>query len=182
VIAVDHSGKHLGFAEGRSNFELHEVDLDKEESAEQFYKEIISLKGRIDTAVFLVGGYMPGGIGQTDGAALKKMLNLNFGTSYFSVRPVFRHMTNRNYGRIVLMGAKTALDPAGGKDALAYTLSKSLMFTLADLLNATAADKDVRLSVVAPGALDTPVNREAMPDATLTKTETVAEEIWNLVQ
>ena len=57
-----------------------------------------------------------------------------------------------------------------------------MIFNLADMLNAATEGKDVILSVVAPGALDTPVNRQAMPDATLTKTETIAEEIWTKIQ
>ena len=55
--------------------------------------------------------------------------------------------------------------PEQGKGALAYSLTKSLLFRLAELLNATAKGKNVVASVVAPSTIDTAVNRKSMPDA-----------------
>jgi NAD(P)-dependent dehydrogenase (short-subunit alcohol dehydrogenase family) len=168
VIAVDHSGSHLGFAEGRSNFELHELSLDNEEASQDFFQEIISIKGQIDAALLLVGGFAMGGIETTDGKALKKMFAMNFESAYYAARPVFLHMLERGYGRIVFVGAKPGLVPSAGKGMIAYSLSKSLLFQLAALLNAEASGKNVVSSVIAPGTLDTPVNRAAMPAADTT--------------
>jgi NAD(P)-dependent dehydrogenase (short-subunit alcohol dehydrogenase family) len=48
---------------------------------------------------------------------------------------------------------------------VAYALSKSLLFTLAELLNAEAKGTNVTATMVVPSTLDTPANRENMPDA-----------------
>jgi NAD(P)-dependent dehydrogenase (short-subunit alcohol dehydrogenase family) len=48
---------------------------------------------------------------------------------------------------------------------IAYGLSKSLLFKLADYLNAEAKGKNVTVTVVAPSTLDTELNRKSMPDA-----------------
>jgi NAD(P)-dependent dehydrogenase (short-subunit alcohol dehydrogenase family) len=165
VIAVDHSGTHLGFAAGHPDFELRAVDLGNEEAVEAFMEEVIELYGRIDGALLLAGGFAMGDIAATDGEALRKMMALNFETAYFAARLLFRHMMESGYGRLVFMGARPALKPEQGKGALAYALSKSLLFELADLLNATAKGKNVVASVVAPSTIDTAVNRESMPDA-----------------
>lgn len=165
VIAVDQSGTHLGFAADNDNFELRSVDALNEAAVGSFVEELIELNGRIDGALLLVGGFAMGDINQTNGEALQKMLSLNFETAYFFARPLFIHMLEKGYGRLVFMGARPALRPEQGKGALGYALSKSLLFELAQLLNATAKGKNVVASVVAPSTIDTPINRQSMPDA-----------------
>ncbi|HVS95159.1 MAG TPA: SDR family NAD(P)-dependent oxidoreductase [Puia sp.] len=165
VIAVDQSGTHLGFAAGHENFELRSVDAGDEQAVGAFADEIIALYGRIDAALLLVGGFAMGDLAATDGGALRKLYALNFETTWNFARPLFRHMLGNGNGRLVFMGARTALIPEQGKHALAYALSKSLLFELARLLNATAKGKNVVASVIAPSTIDTPVNRQSMPDA-----------------
>lgn len=165
VIAIDQSGTHLGFAAGHENFELRSVDVGNEQAVDDFLKEGILLYGSIDAAILLVGGFAMGDIAATDGEAMRKLYSLNFETAYFVARPLFQHMLQRDYGRLVFIGARPALKPEQGKGALAYSLSKSLLFHLAELLNATAKGKNVVASVVAPSTIDTALNRKDMPDA-----------------
>ena len=47
---------------------------------------------------------------------------------------------------------------------IAYALSKSLVFKLAEFLNEDAKGKNVTATVVVPSTLDTPLNRKSMPD------------------
>jgi NAD(P)-dependent dehydrogenase (short-subunit alcohol dehydrogenase family) len=165
VVAVDHSGTHLGFAASHDNFELRAVDLSDEEAVVSFMEEIVELYGRIDGALLLAGGFAMGGIDAADGEALKKMYSLNFETTYFCARSLFPHMLQNGYGRLVFMGARPALKPEQGKGSLGYALSKGLLFHLAELLNATAKGKNVVASVVVPSTIDTAINRQSMPDA-----------------
>jgi NAD(P)-dependent dehydrogenase (short-subunit alcohol dehydrogenase family) len=165
VIAVDHSGTHLGFAASHDNFELKAVDLTNETAVEDFMEEAVELFGSIDGALLLAGGFAMGDIAATDGPALKKMYALNFETAYYAARILFQHMLDNGYGRLVFIGARPALKPEQGKGVLAYALSKSLLFELAGLLNASAKGKNVVASVVVPSTIDTPINRQGMPDA-----------------
>jgi NAD(P)-dependent dehydrogenase (short-subunit alcohol dehydrogenase family) len=165
VIAVDHSGSHLGFADRNPLFELHGIDLTDEAKSETFIKEAASLYGNIDCGVLLAGGFAMGGIDTTDSAALKKMFSLNFETAYHIARPLFQHMMQNGYGRLVFTGARPGLQHGEGTNKIAYTLSKSLLFTLADILNKEAKGKNVVVSVIAPSTIDTPLNRESMPNA-----------------
>src|SRR6186713_3166828 len=89
VIAVDHTGTHLGFAATHDNFELRSVDLGDEQATADFIAEVISLYGRIDGALLLVGGFAMGDVAATDGAALRKLYSLNFETTWFAARPLF---------------------------------------------------------------------------------------------
>ncbi|MGN6494913.1 MAG: SDR family NAD(P)-dependent oxidoreductase [Agriterribacter sp.] len=169
VIAVARSGSELGFAVGNSNFELHQVDLSDENAAGFFIKEAINLYGSIDCAAFLAGGFAMGSLENTSGSEVKKMISLNFETAYFIARSLFQHMLQNGYGRIIFTGARPALQADQGKNSLAYALSKSLLFTFADILNATAKGKNVTASVIVPSIIDTPPNRKSMPDADFSK-------------
>jgi NAD(P)-dependent dehydrogenase (short-subunit alcohol dehydrogenase family) len=178
VIAVDHSGSHLGFADRNPQFELHGIDLTDESECNTFIHEAIGLYGNIDCGILLAGGFEMGGIETTDTAQLRKMFSLNFETAYHIARPLFQHMIQNGYGRLVFTGARPGINLQEGTNKMAYALSKSLLFNLAEILNKEAKGKNVTASVIAPSTIDTPPNRESMPNAkydTWVKPEQIAE-------
>lgn len=141
------------------------VDLSHEEEVEKLVKSLIEKYQTIDAAVLTVGGFAMGSIHNTDQIALQKMIDLNFYTSYFIARAVFHQMMKQGHGRIIFIGARPALDAEQGKNTLAYSLSKSMIFKLAELLNAEAKGSNVTATVIVPSTIDTPLNRQSMPDA-----------------
>ncbi|PWT97275.1 MAG: SDR family oxidoreductase [Bacteroidetes bacterium] len=178
VIGVDNGGNNLEFASTNKNFELKAVDLSNEDASSKFISETISRYNKIDAGLLLVGGFAAGAIDTTPGADIKKMFTLNFETAYYLVRPLFQHMLQNGYGRIVLVGARPALNAAQGKNLLAYALSKSLLFKLAEFLNESAKGKNVVVSVIVPSTIDTAINRKSMPDVdpgNWVKAEQIAE-------
>lgn len=175
VLATVSPGKTLGFE--NPNIETFETDVTNEESISKVVNTIVATT-KIDAAILLVGGFAIGTIQDTDSASLKKMFSLNFDTAYFAARPIFNQMTKQSAGRIIFVGARPALNPADGKNTLAYSLSKSLIFKLAELLNAEGAANNVVSHVIVPSIIDTPVNRAAMPTANFSdwvKPEEMAE-------
>ena len=165
VIATTSPGKTIGFAV-TGDIETMEADLTNESAVAEVINTVITKHQTIDVALLLVGVFGAGGIKDTDGASLKKMYSLNFETAYFAVRPIFLQMQKQNSGgRIVLIGARPSLNPSEGKDFLAYALSKSLLFKLAEYLNAEGAHKNIVTSVIVPGVIDTPINRKSNPAA-----------------
>jgi len=165
VIAVDSADNHLGFAKGNSVFQFKTVDLSNEQAATAFAQEAIESNKKIDGGLLLVGGFAMGGIDKTTGADIDKMISLNFKTAFFLARALYQHMKSNGYGRLVLVGARPALIAEQGKAMLAYALSKSMLFKLAEFLNADAKGKNVVTAVLVPGTIDTPQNRKAMPNA-----------------
>lgn len=148
------------------NLEVFEVDVTNEENCQSFVKTISAKYKHIDVAMLLVGGFMMGNLSQTDEKALEKMFTLNFKTAYLVARPVFEQMQNQSKGgKIIFIGARPALQAETGKEMLAYSLSKSLIFSLSDLLNATGKDKNIQSTVIVPSTIDTAANRKAMPDS-----------------
>ena len=165
VIAIDAKQDHLDFASGNTNFEFDTVDLTNEEKTTEFIEQAINKYKKIDAALMLVGGFAMGKIADTPGADVKKQFSLNFETAYFLSRPLLKHMQDNGYGRLVFIGSRPAINPAQGKNLIAYSLSKSLLFRLAEFLNEENSGTNVVASVVIPSTIDTEINRKSMPDA-----------------
>ena len=164
VIAIVSPGKKEAVLQSQ-DITVYEGDLTDEQRTASLIKEIIAAHKTIDAAILTVGGYAGGSLETTDGKQLHNMLAVNFETAYFVTRPIFAHMLGQAFGRIILIGARPGLSAAAGKDAVAYSLSKALIFHLAELLNAEAKSKNVVTSVIVPSTIDTPANRKAMPNA-----------------
>ncbi len=162
-------------------FETIAVDLSREDDAQQFVDSVIGKHGNVDVAVLTVGGFAKGKIAETKTSDIQKQYQLNFETAYNIARPVFVQMMLRGRGRIFIVGSKPGLDAKNGKGMIAYGLSKSLLFRLAELMNDEAKGTDVVTSVIVPSTIDTPQNRQSIPDgkyANWVKPEQIADVIW----
>jgi NAD(P)-dependent dehydrogenase (short-subunit alcohol dehydrogenase family) len=145
--------------------DVRAVNLTNEAETTAFVKSVIEKYHKIDAALLLVGVFAMGSMEATSGDDLKKMYALNFETAYYAARPLFKHMKDSGRGRIVFVGSRPALNPADGKSMVAYALSKSLLFNLADYMNEETKGTNVVTTVVVPSIIDTPVNRKVIPGA-----------------
>jgi len=165
VIAVDNHSNQLDFAMNHDYFEFHSINLKEEEETAAFVHSVISRHGRVDGGVMLVGGFTAGSIADTGDEAIDAMIALNFKTAFHLAKPLLSHMEGNQQGRLIFIGARPALKPSQGKDLMAYALSKSLLFNLADFINESVIGKNISASVIVPSTIDTVANRKAMPDA-----------------
>ncbi|HVT84872.1 MAG TPA: SDR family NAD(P)-dependent oxidoreductase [Chitinophagaceae bacterium] len=152
-----------------SKFEKVVVDLLNEEAAGRFIDSVVSKYGSIDAAVLTVGGFAMGKITDTKTSDIQKQYKLNFETAYNTVRPVFAQMMEQNAGRIFMIGSRPGSDMHHSKGMIAYGLTKSLIFRLAELINDEAKNHNVVASVIVPSTIDTAQNRKSMPDADFSK-------------
>ncbi len=162
------------------SFEKVVVDLLSEEDSQKFVEAVISKQGGIDVAVLTVGGFAAGKIAETKTTDISKQYKLNFETAYNIARPSFVQMVKQNNGRIFIIGSRPGLDTKNGKGMIAYSLAKSLVFRLAELLNDEAKGQHVVTSVVVPSTIDTEINRKAIPAANFNdwvKAEQIADVI-----
>jgi len=150
-------------------FETVTVDLTNEAATAQFITTVIEKHGRIDTAVLTVGGFAMGKIADTSTADMSKQYKLNFETAYNTARPVFNQMIRQKSGRIFMIGSRPGSDMHNSKGMVAYGMAKSLIFRLAELMNDEAKGSNVVANVIVPSTIDTPQNRQSMPDADFTK-------------
>ncbi|HMN90523.1 MAG TPA: SDR family NAD(P)-dependent oxidoreductase [Saprospiraceae bacterium] len=171
-------------ATGLEGAEVTAVDLTNETAVNDYITNIISKDTNLKTAILLVGGFATGDLKNTDGAALQKMYKLNFETAYFAVRALLHHFEANGGGHFLLVSARSALLAQEAQHAVAYSLSKSLVLYLAEIINAYGKSKGIRASVIIPGTIDTPQNRQAMPRADFSKwtsTEAIADAIYFLL-
>jgi NAD(P)-dependent dehydrogenase (short-subunit alcohol dehydrogenase family) len=165
IIATAGNEESKNSIKPNKNLEVEVVDLTDEAATEAFVQRVIHKYNVIDAALLLVGGFAMGDIYTTKSEEIKKQISLNFDTAYHVTRPIYQHMINNNNGRIVFIGSRPALQANAGKGLIAYGLSKSLLFKLAEYINEDAKGKNVSATVVAPSTLDTEINRKSMPKA-----------------
>ena len=150
-------------------FEKVVVDLMNEDAAQTFIGSVISKNQTIDAAVLTVGGFAMGKIAETKTADISKQIKLNFETAFNVARPTFNQMMKQGSGRIFIIGSKPGSGMHNSKGMVAYGLAKSLIFRLAELMNDEAKGRHVVTNVIVPSTIDTPQNRQSMPDADFTK-------------
>ena len=170
---------HVDF--NSKNFESAVVDLLDEEAILKFTGQVVASHGNINAAVLTAGGFAMGKIAETKTTDIARQYQLNFETAYNLARPVFQQMLKQGSGRIFLIGSKPGLDMRNSKGMVAYGLSKSLIFRLAELMNDEAKGTNVVTCVMVPSTIDTPPNRKSMPDADFTKwvtAEAIADTIY----
>lgn len=160
------------------------IDLTNETAVNEYITKITAQETDLKTAILLVGGFAMGDLKKTDGAALQKMYQLNFETAYFVVRALLPYFEANGGGHFILIGTRAAFTAKDAAHLVAYGLSKSLVMYLAEIINAYGKDKNIQASVIVPSTIDTPQNREAMPDADFSKWttgEAIADTIYYLL-
>jgi NAD(P)-dependent dehydrogenase (short-subunit alcohol dehydrogenase family) len=91
------------------------------------------------------------------------MLNLNARTALVLSRAVVPHLLEQGSGKIVHVAARAALK--GGANSAAYSVSKSAIMRLVESMAAELRHKNINVNCVLPGTIDTPQNRQDMPNA-----------------
>jgi len=145
-------------------FLVQQVDVTNPDSMEEAANELLREFGRIDILVNTVGGYRAGApLHQTPLDTLDFMLNLNARSVFVSCQAFIPSMIENNYGKIVNVSARPGL--IGVRNAAAYSASKSAVIRLTESMSSEFKHKGINVNCVLPGTIDTPQNRQAMPDA-----------------
>jgi NAD(P)-dependent dehydrogenase (short-subunit alcohol dehydrogenase family) len=170
VEALVQPGTYMEDFEKYERLNVSMIDLNMESETADLVNFIYRRIGHVNACVMLAGGFAMSDFFNTDYELLQRMLHLNFFTAYNLVSALFPLMTKQpDGGKMIFIGAKPVLDYEAGKNSLAYTLSKSLLFKLSELLNAAGKIYHVGSVVIVPSIIDTPANRAAMPDADYSK-------------
>ena len=145
--------------------DVYEVDVTDEASVQDFAKEYQLQYGEVDAIGLLVGGFAMGDIENTSIEDLEKMIRLNFYSAFNMVKNFLPVMKKADFGNFLFVGARPALQPEDGKGVVAYALSKRMVEELANYVAEEAKGTRIRAHLFVPSIIDTPPNREAMPDS-----------------
>ena len=120
--------------------------------------------GRIDALCNLAGGFAMGDKAhELSAEAWNHMMELNAGTVLRMCNAVVPHMLKAGGGKIVNIGANSAL--SGKAEMGAYIASKSAVIRLTETMAAELRGHNINVNCVLPSIIDTPQNRAAMPKA-----------------
>jgi NAD(P)-dependent dehydrogenase (short-subunit alcohol dehydrogenase family) len=90
---------------------------------------------------------------ETDEALYDKIMDINLKGLFFGIQAAVRQMNDG--GSIVLVGSVVSVKGFGGYSA--YSASKGGVRTLARVLASELAERNIRVNVVSPGPIDTPI-------------------------
>jgi NAD(P)-dependent dehydrogenase (short-subunit alcohol dehydrogenase family) len=111
-----------------------------------------------------MGGFAGGElIDNTDDATWDKMMNLNLRSAFNIARAVLPHMRRAKQGRIIAIGARSAVEPKATLSA--YCASKAALVSLIRTAALEGKDDGITANVILPGTMDTPANRADFPSA-----------------
>jgi NAD(P)-dependent dehydrogenase (short-subunit alcohol dehydrogenase family) len=151
-----------------SPVEGHKVNVTDEAAVTQLVEGIVAKYGRLDAMVNTVGGYLGGvKLWEVETKDWERMFALNVHSGYALARAAVRVMLKQEYGAIVNVASKAAVDHAAG--AAAYAASKAAAVAMIDSLAADLKGTKIRANSVLPSIIDTEPNRKAMPNANFAK-------------
>jgi NAD(P)-dependent dehydrogenase (short-subunit alcohol dehydrogenase family) len=140
--------------------ELIEADLFVPEQVEAATAAVDDL----DAVVNLVGGFSDGPlVHETDPQAFERMWRLNVMPGFLLARAAMPRLMERGGGAFVGVSARPALRPFPG--AAGYISAKAAVLALIQALDAEYKAHGIRCNAILPSVIDTPANREAIPNA-----------------
>ena len=115
-------------------------------------------------SIHIAGGFAAGALAKTEVAAIRHQIDMNLISCMLCCRAAVNAMGGGG-GRIVNVAARAALEGRSGAGMVAYTASKAAVAALTAALAEEVAKDGILVNAVAPSIMDTPANRQAMPQA-----------------
>ena len=139
------------------------ANVTEEVEVQNTIKEFLFQFDRLDVLINIVGGFV-GGIptAELEVDRWDFMMDLNLKSVFLCCKAAIPDMTAQGYGKIINVSARAGLKGEAGLSA--YCVSKGGVRTLTESLAAEVMDSGVNVNAIMPSIMDTPMNREAMPD------------------
>ena len=145
-------------------FLTENADLTSEAAVTAVVEKTIEKFGRIDVLVHTVGGFFSGPpLHETPLDKLEFMLTINAKTTFITNQAVLKKMVPQGSGKIINIAARPAFQ--GNKNMSAYSAAKAAVLRLTESAAAEVKSDGINVNAIIPGTIDTPQNREAMPNA-----------------
>jgi NAD(P)-dependent dehydrogenase (short-subunit alcohol dehydrogenase family) len=140
------------------------ADVTRDDGVENLVATVADRFGRVDVLLNIAGGWSGGKpVGETAVEDWDRMLALNLRAAFLLSRAVLPAMLEAEWGRIVHVSSKTAVEPRAKQAA--YAVSKMGLITLTEVIAAEVKGSGVTANVILPSIIDTPDNRRFMPKA-----------------
>jgi NAD(P)-dependent dehydrogenase (short-subunit alcohol dehydrogenase family) len=148
-------------SEFRQNLSGKKADVTIAGQVSQLMEETAQRFGKIDILVNGMGGFAPSAhIIDLEEKTWDFLFNLNLKSAFLCSKFVLPYMLKQNYGKIVNISAKLALEPVAGTGA--YSTSKSALITLTETLAKEVKDSGINVNAVALSLVKTEANLKSI--------------------
>jgi NAD(P)-dependent dehydrogenase (short-subunit alcohol dehydrogenase family) len=127
---------------------------------EQDVQRVIAAMQNIDILIHLIGGFSMGPTHAYTLQKWQKQINLNLTSAFLTSKHSLIRMRQQNYGRIVTIASRAALEPAA--EMAAYSASKAGVIALTKSIAEETKGMNITANVILPSIIDTPNNRKNM--------------------
>ena len=154
------------------------LDVTDSKKCELVFNNIKEKFKNVDISVFSTGIHDPKSEKSLDLNKVRQIMEVNFFGTINSVNAVYKYYKERKSGQISIVSSVAGYRglPAGG----AYCASKSALTSFTESLNFDMKRKNVRVSLISPGFIKTPMtDQNDFPMPMIKTPEFAAEEIYN---
>jgi NADP-dependent 3-hydroxy acid dehydrogenase YdfG len=139
---------------------LHPFPLDVTDAAasDDTVTRIEDRLGPIDLAVLNAGTYRRDAVDSFDVAAFRRTVDVNLMGTVHCLAPLMRGMVARQAGHIAVVSSVVGY--VGLPGAMAYGATKAALINMCEALHPQLDGRQVRLSVINPGFVDTPLTQQ----------------------
>src|SRR5271156_647708 len=138
-----------------------QVDVSQAEPVNRMVETILSQHGQIDVLFNGAAILFYGTVLDTAEEAWNRMLAINLTGTFLCCRAVLPRMIERGRGSIINVASTTGAHDACAR-AVAYVTSKGGVNMLSRAMAIDHAKQGIRVNVICPGPIDTPMLRNAM--------------------
>ena len=153
-----------------ANFSAVEADLADPGQVKTAVSKALERYGRIDVLLNIAGGWTGGrDVAETPASDLDAMLNINLKSAFLACSAVLPAMIRQNYGKIVSVAARPAVEKRYRAKNGAYAISKAGVVVLTETIAEEVKKYNINVNAILPSTIDTQANKKSMPDADSSK-------------
>ena len=161
-----------------TNIQSFPLDVTDSDKCKSVFKDIIEKFENIEICVFGTGIHDPKSEKKFNLEKIKKIMEVNFFGTMNSINSVYDYFGQRKVGQISIISSVAGYRglPAAG----AYCASKSALTSFAESLHFEMKRKNVRVSLISPGFIKTPMtDQNDFPMPMIKSPEFAADQIYN---
>jgi NAD(P)-dependent dehydrogenase (short-subunit alcohol dehydrogenase family) len=147
-----------------------QADVTDESSVQALFQKVIDTYGRVDILLNIVGAYKGGSeVANTKESDWDFMMDVNLKSAFLCSKAALPYMIRQNYGKIVSVSSRTAVERRFRSKSGAYAVSKAGIIVLTETIAEEVKRYDINVNCIMPSTIDTPDNRSNFPEGDFSK-------------
>ncbi len=144
------------------NAEFYNCDISNYELVKMKAAEIINNFGKVDNIICAAGFSTKESIEKIDINSWNKAIDINLNGTFYIIKSFIADMIARKSGCIIIIGSATIYTGSGG--GVHYAATKAAQYGLMKGLAHELLSKGIRINIITPHIIDTPLLRSRYPD------------------